>query len=357
MLKRYDISLFTILMLLLAASLVSCEKEINGPASNQSPIVFGDVETRAVVEPVESMKKTGGFGVFGYVSDVTDPLFDNVNVTWDDDKKVWTYGDPKYWIPSHTHHFFAYYPYSTATTADSGVSGVQALDDNSGFKLNFTTPETKDMIGYDLLSAYTAKDTGANDFDASKSVQMEFGHEMVKVNLKIWRDGVKHQNDKIRVKEVALSNVTWSGTLTKTSGGSTSWTNTTRKPLLAGTVAVPETEIGAAIKTSDGITPGHDAEPCTPFGTNGILLIPATISGVNAVSLSIVYELQLQGANENTWSEYSHNITLPATTWKAGTQITYNVLLSNIVDITFYYISTSVASWGTPQVGGTIIIK
>ena len=355
MLKRYDISLFTILMLLLAASLVSCEKEINGPASNQSPIVFGDVETRAVVESVESME-TGGFGVFGYVSDVTDPLFDNVNVTWDADEEVWTYRDPKYWIPSHIHHFFAYYPYSAATTADSGVSGVQALDDNSGFKLNFTTPETKDMIGYDLLSAYTAVDTGANDFDASKSVPMKFGHEMVNVNLKIWSDYAKHQNDKIRVKKVALSNVTWSGTLTKTAGGSTSWTSTTRKPLLEGTVENPEAEIGAATKTSSGITPGPDAVPCTPF-KNGLLLIPATISGVNAVSLSIVYELQLKGANENTWSEYSHDITLPATTWKAGTQITYNVLLSNIVDITFYYISTSVASWGTPQVGGTIIIK
>ena len=340
-------------MLLLAASLVSCEKESDDPAPDKTPIKFGDVETRAAINPVDAMKESG-FGVFGYVSDVTDPLFDNVNVTWDDAKKVWTYGDPKYWIPSHTHHFFAYYPYSTATTADSGVSGVQALDDNSGFKLNFTTPETAD---FDLLSAYTAVDTGANDFDASEPVRMEFGHEMVNVNLKIWRDGVKHQNDKIRVKEVALSNVTWSGTLTKTSGGSTSWTNTTRKLLLAGTVAVPETAIGAAIKTSDGITSGPTEDPCTPFGPNGILLIPATISGVNAVSLSIVYELQLKGANENTWSEYSHNITLPATTWKAGTQITYNVLLSNIVDITFHYISTSVTSWGTPQVGGTIIIK
>ena len=355
MLKRYDISLFTILMLLLAASLLSCEKESDDPAPDKTPIKFGKVETRASVNSVdeEDDMKESGFGVFGFVEGVENPLLlANEKVYWD--KSLWTYHNTKYWIPDRTFHFFAYYPYSAATTADSGVSGLQALDDNSGFKLNFTTPETAD---FDLLSAYTAVDTGANDFDASEPVRMEFGHEMVNVNLKIWRDGVKHQNDKIRVKEVALSNVTWSGTLTKTSGGSTSWTNTTRKPLLAGTVAVPETAIGAAIKTSDGITSGPTEEPCTPFGPNGILLIPATISGVNAVSLSIVYELQLKGADEDTWSEYSHNITLPATTWKAGTQITYNVLLSNIVDITFHYISTSVASWGTPQVGGTIIIK
>lgn len=337
---------------IIAFALVSCEKEVDLPTVEKNPIVFGEVETRAAVNPVDDIKESG-FGVFGYVSGVTGPLFNNVNVTWDRDEKVWTYGDPKYWIPSHIHHFFAYYPYSAATTADSGVSGVQALDDNSGFKLNFTTPETAHI---DLLSAYMAVDTGANNFEASDSVALAFNHELVNLNLNIWRDGGKHENDQIRVKEVALSNVTWSGTLTKTAGGSTSWTNTTSKPLLAGTVAAPETPIGAAIKTSSGITPGPDAEPCTPF-ENGLLLIPATISDVNAVSLSIVYELQLSGANENTWSEYSHNITLPATTWKAGTKITYNVLLSNIVDITFYYISTSVASWGTPQVGGTIIIK
>ena len=339
---------------IIAFALVSCEKEVDLPTVEKNPIVFGEVETRAAISSDNDMIDSGlGFGVFGYVSGVTSPLFNNVNVTWDPAAEVWTYGDPKYWIPSHIHHFFAYYPYSAATSADSGVFGVQALDDNSGFKLNFTTPETAD---FDLLSAYKEEDTGADNFDGT--VSLHFDHEMVNLNLKIWRDGGKHQNDKIRVTEVALSNVTWSGTLTKTAGGSTSWTNTTRKQLLAGTVAAPpENGIGAATKTSSGITPGPDAVPCTPFGTNGLLLIPATISGVNAVSLSIVYELQLYGANENTWSEYSHNITLPATTWKAGTQITYNVLLSNIVDITFYYISTSVTSWGTPQVGGTIIIK
>ena len=161
MLKRYDISLFTILMLLLAASLVSCEKEINGPASNQSPIVFGDVATRAVVESEESMK-TGGFGVFGYVSDVTDPLFDNVNVTWDADKEVWTYRDPKYWIPSHIHHFFAYYPYFDGE--EGAITSVVANGNGEvGYQLTFETPAAADI---DLLSAFIEVDTGADGFNA-----------------------------------------------------------------------------------------------------------------------------------------------------------------------------------------------
>lgn len=339
-------------MLLLAASLVSCEKEINGPASNQSPIVFGDVETRAVVEPVESMKKTGGFGVFGYVSDVTDPLFDNVNVTWDADKSVWTYRDPKYWIPSHIHHFFAYYPYSAATTADSGVSGVQALDDNSGFKLNFTTPETADC---DLLTAYTTEDTGADNFNASKSVSLAFTHALVNVNLNIWRDGAKHKNGQMRVKGVALSNVTWSGTVTNTTGGSTSWADLSKKSLLIGNSVNTGNIIGAA-ETENGRL-NKNGTPCVPFGDDGLLLIPVTISGANEVTLTIAYELKRQGALDDVWEEYIIDITLPAMTWKAGTKLTYDVLLSNTVNVTFYYIGTTIDSWGTPQVGGTIIIK
>ena len=345
MLKRHDISLFTIItMLLLAASLVSCEKEINGPASDQSPIVFGDVETRAVVESVETMK-TGGFGVFGYVSGVTGPLFNNVNVTWDDDKSVWTYGDPKYWIPDHIFHFFAYYPYSTAETADYGVSGVQALDGNSGFKLNFITPGTAD---FDLLSTYKSVDTGSNDFDASAPVLMNFGHEIVSVNLKIWRDQGKHQNDKMKVKDVSLSNVAWGGTLTKTAESAT-WQYSAKNDISR---VVAGYEIGAATREGSGLTTG--GTPAMPFGDAGLLLIPQP---AGTITLRIVYELWLSGAGEDGWNEYILETTLPPATWTAGSRITYNVLLSNIVDITFYYISTSVTPWGTPQVGGTIIIK
>lgn len=338
-------------MLLLAASLVSCEKESHEPASDKTPIKFGKVETRAsVVNSEEEMRGEGkgyGFGVFVNVSGAENPpLLENENVYWNG--SLWTYDNTQYWISDHTFHFFAYYPYSAATTADSGVSGVQALDDNSGFKLNFTTPETKDMIGYDLLSAYTAKDTGANDFDASKSVQMKFGHEMVNVNLKIWRDQGKHQNDKMKVTAVSLSNVAWGGTLTKTAESAT-WQYSSKNDIIT---VVADDEIGAAAREGSGLTTG--GTPAMPFGDAGLLLIPQP---AGAITLRIAYELWLHGADPDDWNEYILETTLPPATWTAGSRITYNVLLSNIVDITFYYISTSVTPWGTPQVGGTIIIK
>lgn len=333
-------------MLLLAASLVSCEKEKGGPTHETTPIEFGNVETRAVVESAEIMKTTGGFGVFGYVSDVVDPLFKNDKVYWDVGNSVWTYGEPEYWIPDHIFHFFAYYPYSTAETADYGVSGVQALDGNSGFKLNFITPGTAD---FDLLSTYKSVDTGSNDFDASAPVPMNFGHEMVNVNLKIWRDQGKHQNDKMKVKDVSLSNVAWGGTLTKTAESAT-WQYSAPKNDISRVVA--GYEIGAATREGSGLTTG--GTPAMPFGDAGLLLIPQP---AGTITLRIVYELWLSGAGEDGWNEYILETTLPPATWTAGSRITYNVLLSNIVDITFYYISTSVTPWGTPQVGGTIIIK
>ena len=52
-------------MLLLAASLVSCEKESDDPAPDKTPIKFGKVETRAPVYSENDMKgEGGGFGVF-----------------------------------------------------------------------------------------------------------------------------------------------------------------------------------------------------------------------------------------------------------------------------------------------------
>ena len=68
-----------------------------------------------------------------------------------------------------------------------------------------------------------------------------------------------------------------------------------------------------------------------------------------------VYELKRQNAAD--WEEAELETVLPSITWKAGQRYTYNVVLSSVTDITVYYIQTKVDPWGTPQVGGTVIIK
>ena len=334
---------------IIAFALVSCEKEVDLPTVEKNPIVFGEVETRAAISSDDDMIDSGlGFGVFGYVSGVTGPLFNNVNVTWDRDEEVWTYGDPKYWIPDHIHHFFAYYPYSAATTADSGVFGVQALDDNSGFTLNFTTPETAD---FDLLSAYKEVDTGADDFDGTDSVSMEFGHALVNLNMNIWRDGAKHQSDQMRIRKVTLSNIRKGGTY---ASNTDLWTPTDDRLTLEKiyeTVS-DDDNIGAAIVKDNG-TLDTGGSPADPF--NDMMLVPQSLDGSSPVSLKIQYELKRQ--NAANWETAELETVLPSVTWDPNRRYTYNVVLSSVTDITVYYIQTKVDPWGTPQVGGTVIIK
>ena len=179
-------------MLLLAASLVSCEKESDDPAPDKTPIEFGDVETRASINSGDDMK-TSGFGVFGFVEGVENPpLLANEKVYWD--KSLWTYDNTKYWIPDRTFHFFAYYPYFDGKTEGS-ITRVAANDNGEiGYQLTFETPET---ANFDLLTAYTTVDTGADNFNASDNVSLAFTHALVNVNLNIWRDGGKHQSDQM----------------------------------------------------------------------------------------------------------------------------------------------------------------
>lgn len=328
---------------IIAFALVSCEKEVDFPTVEKNPIDFGEVETRAAVNSVNDIKESG-FGVFGYVSGVVDPLLTNEKVYWKDNNSEWHYDNTRYWIPDHTFHFFAYYPYDDETDATEPISNVVVNGDGEvGYQLSFVTPEAAD---FDLLSAYASVDTGDAEFNAANPVQIQFGHEMVNVNLEIWRDAQKHQNDNMRVTGVALTNIPWKGKLTKTVDGVSSWTPLAMNPLFLGTGVDQNEEIGAARKDLTG----SSGNPCKPFGDNGLLLIPEA----NAVTLLVSYELHRQ---KGAWESYTLPVTLPVDAWVAGKRVNYSLILSNEVNMSFYYLGTTVQPWGAPQVGGTIIIK
>ena len=109
--------------------------------------------------------------------------------------------------------------------------------------------------------------------------------------------------------------------------------------------------IGAANVNDDGtLTTGGVA--ASPFCQ--MMLLPQTLDA-NSVSLKIVYQLKRQNAAD--WEEAELETVLPSPKWEAGKRYTYNVVLSSVTDITIYYIQTKVDPWGTPQVGGTVIIK
>ena len=110
--------------------------------------------------------------------------------------------------------------------------------------------------------------------------------------------------------------------------------------------------IGAALMQDNGtLTTGGKA--ADPFGQ--MMLLPQTVDSANSVALKIEYQLKRQNAAD--WEDAELETVLPTGEWQPGKRYTYNVVLSSVTDITVYYIQTKVDQWGTPQVGGTVIIK
>ena len=158
----------------------------------------------------------------------------------------------------------------------------------------------------------------------------------------------------MRIKKVTLSNINKAGTLSL-SRDSNTWVYTGDKltKVMDNSASLSETDyIGAAIVKDDGTLDTGGSTAFSPFGD--MMLLPQEIES-GAVTLKVEYELKRNNAAD--WESAELEAPLPARTWEAGRRYTYNVVLSSVTDITIYYLQTKVDQWGTPQVGGTVIIK
>ena len=282
-----------------------------------------------------------GFGVWAFITNsenTNDPYMKNLKVEYIEDEERWDYGEPKYWLIDTKFSFVATYPHDNGTiyTTNSSTGAVELTLSN--------TPSDIDYLV--ALSSVNTSDTG---FNPSASVDLQFKHLLSNVSLNVWRDHGKHQNDQMRVRKVTLSNIRKAGTY---SSATNSWAPTNVKLIMEYTnndVA----DIGAAATKTDG-SYDFSGTPSAPF--SGLMLLPQTIdASSNMVSLKVDYELMRQGAAD--WESAELETILPAISWEQGKQYVYNVILSSVTDITVYYIQTKVEPWGTPQVGGTVIIK
>lgn len=279
-----------------------------------------------------------GFGVWAFITNsenTNDPYMENLKVEYIGSK--WDYGEPKYWLVDTKFSFVATYPYDE----DIYTSSTGAVQ--------LTLSETPSDIDY--LVALSSVNTGDSNFDPSASVDLQFKHLLSNVSLNVWRDHGKHQNDQMRVRKVTLSNIRKAGTY---SSATNSWAPTNVKLTMEYTNdnVTGDDDIGAATKTDGSYD--FSGTPSAPF--SGLMLLPQTIdASSNMVSLKVDYELMRQGAAD--WESAELETILPAISWEQGKQYVYNVVLSSVTDITVYYIQTKVEPWGTPQVGGTVIIK
>ena len=299
-------------------------------------IGFSNVSTKATVDDV----KTNGFGVWAYINnDVADNvlIMDNTKVTYNTSTSSWEYSPLRYWVPETIFNFIATYPY-----------GKYAFDSENS-AVNLTVSETPSDVDY--MIATNTTDTSVEGF--SETVDLQFRHVLTSVRLNIWRDHGKHQNDQMRIRKVTLSNIQKGGTYSSnTDRWAVSNERLTMEKIYEG--GSDEDNIGAAQVNDDGtLETITRLGPADPFGD--MMLIPQTLDGSSPVSLKIQYELKRQNAAD--WETTELETVLPSVTWESNRRYTYNVVLSSVTDITIYYIQTKVDPWGTPQVGGTVIIK
>ena len=343
-------------------AIFSCDRMDPFSGSPDKAIVFSDVQTKAIVSSADEIlsmgvlaqMNLGAEGESGY-NDYT-MILDNEHVSRTSSSAPWTYEHTRYWVPDRAFHFFAVWPYSG--DENSPVSNVSSTEGDGPFSYNvtFTTPENADQ---ELLTAVkTERTVTGNAFPAG--VDFQFEHQLTNVHFKIWRDAKddneeENLRDKIRVKQVIISNVTKTATLTTDGvGSSSSWKHGSEKMTFTKDYGENGTDVAAAklvdgelIEVNEGKNPKPD--PGIPFGDEGLLLIPHTITSANAVIIKVIYDLQRpidQGQDEDIWEEGKVlQAFLPEGTWPAGKKVTYNMVISGERTITEFQINTVVEDW------------
>ena len=326
----------TILTVFAAVALAACSTP-DIPVSDQNAISFGNVGTRAGLSDLQN----DGFGVWATITNDQQNnflLMDNVKVEYNATSGEWDYSPKAYWTPNTEHEFFAVYPYDNTTEPPI---------------YTYANGDVKFTVDYpynDYLVATNTTDTSDEGYDTT--VNLNFQHILTQVGLKIWRDGAKHQNDQMRIKQVVLGNIRKAGTY---SVANEAWSYSANAAKLTASWTNDELDetgnIGAAITQDGKLDTG--GEPADPFGA--MMLLPQSLDASNRVSLKIEYEIKRNNAVD--WESAELETVLPNITWEAGRRYTYNVVLSSVTDITIYYVQTHVDQWGTPQVGATVIIK
>lgn len=329
---------------IIACVFFSCENDrpANDPNNGQKPIKFDMTETRADI--TASNIETDGFGVFAFVNKGAEGTPESTTFVslfgeaaeeiWKDNTIGWTY-DPdhiQYWENERVYHFFGVYPFNAPYSIIKDIS-----DNPTGISRTFTTPEGADQ---DIVAAHATYTTAET---TPESVLMDFKHILARVYFIIDYDTDKNKDDEFTLKEFSISNIKKEGTLQSlfTDSNPHSWSV---NPLQNMTFEWRDVyEFGSEISLWD----------------NGLMLIPQTIAP-GAVNINVKYTYTDHYVDEDGEQtadpvDKEVNTYLPAITWKPGQQYTYTMTLHEDDLITFRQIE--VATWGSPQQGGAIIIK
>ena len=305
------------------------------------------------VDPfVESADKLLSMGVFAQRNDVTGSnsykmILENEKVSRTSSSAPWTYENTRYWARDIDYHFFAVWPYSGENTSVTNVTEVEPVagDGPYSYSVTFETPKAANQ---ELLTAKKEVNTREQ---IPESVGFDFQHDLTNINLKIWSNGAPDNvEDKIKVKSVTLSNVTKKGTLNTTINGS-SWSYSSDKMAFTKKYEGEGITVSQARIIDGQLVPNENPDkdkpgPGIPFGDNGLLLIPHTITNSSPVVVTVIYDLQRPIDQEgNVWEEKKLQAFLPDGIWPAGKRLTYNLIISGERTITEFLINTVVEDW------------
>lgn len=194
-----------------ALTLVSCSSDdldsVSDNSSKNEAISFDGYLGRSAVavngsrgsEVKIDQLKTGGFGVFGNYSKETttaygNSLFDNQQVTYDNDKSKWTYSPLKFW-PSDGHiDFLAYAPYVKNTTLTEGSK-------INNFTVSKTIADQTDLLWTNATSSISANLTSAKE-----KVKFQFHHALSRLGYTVKLTGDYSSGDvTFTLKKITLA--------------------------------------------------------------------------------------------------------------------------------------------------------
>ena len=346
--KKILISIMAVATML---NLCACSKEFNDTPDSGKAIDFDNVQTRGIVTSADELLS---MGVFAQRNDKAGSnsykmILENENVYRENKEADWTYEHTRYWARGCEYHFFAVWPYSGEV--NSPVTNPLSVTGNGpySYSVTFETPQAGDQ---ELLTARDSVETKTGE-ELPGPVELNFQHALTNVNLKIWSNGADDNvQDKIKVKEVTLSNVTKKGTLNTTINGS-SWNYSSAKMAFTKVYDGEGITVSQAHISNDSLVQNEVSEnnpykdkPGIPFGEDGLLLIPHTITNSSPVVVTVKYDLQRPiDVEENLWEEKKLQAFLPEGTWPAGQKLTYNLIISGERTITEFQINTVVEDW------------
>ena len=266
----------------------------------------------------------------------------------------WTYSSKRYWIPSSTFRFRAYWPYQSGITFSDDFTSTLTIANFASTADPATQPDL-------MLSDFYQRATG--DFsnpDDYASVPLHFQHLLCNVDVKVM---LKEPSSTLTfvVTGVSFNNVKPKGTYTL------NYTSTAASnegvTAAAGTWTASGSEIRCSKDVSDGTltwnpttaTSSEDgsAVPIIIWeAESGLLLIPQDLS---TVTLKIDYTIKQTGKKDQERNATFNLPTQAAYAWTPGRKIVYSVTISRDDKITFGM--PSVSEWSPPSISGAIMIK